>query len=116
VEDMVAGNMLFENGIAFSGAWCFNAAAGLEKDYCEIIGSAGKICFSIFEGLTISLITGGKTETFTFEPLPHVQQPMIEKVVEYFLDEGPNPCSGWDGVEVMKLLDAFTEKNVKYDL
>jgi len=35
---------------------------------------------------------------------------MIEKVVEYFLGEGSNPCSAENGVEVMRLLDAFTIK------
>jgi hypothetical protein len=33
---------------------------------------------------------------------------MIEKVVEYFLDEGPNPCSGEEGTTVMRLIDDFT--------
>jgi hypothetical protein len=33
---------------------------------------------------------------------------MIEKVVEYFLGESSNPCSGKDGVEVMRLIDIFT--------
>lgn len=109
VADLVAGNILFKSGIAFSGAWCFNVAAGQEKDLCEIIGTTGKISFSVFEGLTITLTTISKTEVFSFDVLPHVQQPMIEQVVEYFLDNGPNPCSGWDGAEVMKVMDQFTE-------
>jgi hypothetical protein len=33
---------------------------------------------------------------------------MIQAVVNYFLDEGPNPCSAKDGVAVMKLIDQFT--------
>jgi hypothetical protein len=51
-----------------------------------------------------------KTEIISFEPLLHVQQPLIEKVVEYFLDEGPNPCSAEEGVKVMQLIDSFTGK------
>jgi hypothetical protein len=35
---------------------------------------------------------------------------MIGKVVEYFLDESPNPCSGDDGAQVMQLIDCFTTK------
>jgi predicted dehydrogenase len=110
VDDLVAGNMLFENGVAFSGAWCFNVASGQEKDCCEIIGTSGKISFSVFEGHDILLTKGDITEKFSFDPLPHVQQPMIEKVVAYFLEKGPNPCSGWDGAAVMKLMDQFTLK------
>ena len=56
------------------------------------------------------LTVNRKTETLLFDPLQHVQQPMIEKVVEYFLDEGPNPCSGGEGVIVMQLIDKFTNK------
>jgi hypothetical protein len=33
---------------------------------------------------------------------------MIEKVVEYFLGEGPNPCSAEEGAEIMRLMDQFT--------
>jgi hypothetical protein len=44
-----------------------------------------------------------------FDPLPHVQQPMIGKVVEYFLGLSPNPCSASEGVEVMQLIDAFLD-------
>jgi hypothetical protein len=32
---------------------------------------------------------------------------MIENVVNYFLDKGPNPCSGEEGVKIMELIDAF---------
>jgi predicted dehydrogenase len=107
-EDIVSGNILFESGVLFSGIWCFNVAAELEKDSCEIIGDKGKIVFSFFEHKPLAVTINGKTETLSFEPLQHVQQPMIEKVVNYFLDEGPNPCSGEEGVKIMKLIDQFT--------
>ncbi len=110
VDDMVAGNLLFENGVAFSGAWCFNAAPGLERDGCEIFGASGKISFSVFETVPITLISKGKTEHFSFDPLPHVQHPMIDNVVQYFLGKGPNPCSGADGAEIMRLIDEITKK------
>ena len=55
-------------------------------------------------------VSKGKTESFSFDILQHVQQPMIEKTVEYFLDEGPNPCSGAEGLIVMKWIDEFTKK------
>jgi hypothetical protein len=63
--------------------------AGEERDRCEIVGSSGKISFSVFEVLPVILTTNNKTESFSFDLLQHVQQPMIEKVVEYFLDKSP---------------------------
>ncbi len=104
-DDLVAGNILFKNGNAFSGTWCFNAAA--TTDNCEIIGSAGSIYFSVFGGNTITVIARGITQIFSFDTLPHVQQPMIEKVVQYFLGDAPNPCSGEEGAEVMRMMGKF---------
>jgi len=109
-DDLVAGNILFNDGIVFNGIWCFNISEADEKDHCEIVGAAGKIAFSFFEHRRIELTVNGKTDEILFQPLEHVQQPMIEKVVEYFLHTGPNPCSGHDGVVVMKMIDDFTAK------
>ncbi|MEP7165821.1 MAG: Gfo/Idh/MocA family oxidoreductase [Ferruginibacter sp.] len=107
-DDMVAGNILFKNGIAFSGSWCFNAFA--YADHCEITGSEGKISFSVFNKAIIHLATKASNTNFTFELLQHVQQPMIERTVQYFLGEGPNPCSGEEGAEVMRLMEAFVNR------
>lgn len=109
-DDMVTGNILFRSGVQFSGIWCFNVAATDEKDECEIVGEKGKIRFSFFEQKPVLMIINDTTEEFSFDALQHVQQPMIEQVVDYFLDQGPNPCSAREGVEVMKLIDQFTMK------
>ena len=109
-DDVVTGNILFKNGIVFNGLWCFNIDKENEKDICEIVGSEGKLSFSVFGEQKIFLTKNGTSEVIAFTPPQHVQQPMIEKVVEYFLDVGTNPCSGQDGAEIMKLLDSFTEK------
>ena len=107
-DDLVTGNILFKNGIVFNGIWCFNTNSENERDICEIIGSEGSISFSVFNEQKIFLTKNGTTEIISFIPPQHVQQPMIEKVVDYFLDEGLNPCSAEDGVEVMRLMDIFT--------
>lgn len=108
VDDLVAGNILFENGVVFSGTWCFSVAPEDQADSCIIYGSKGSITFPMF-GNKIKFTTD-ETKEFVFEPLQHVQQPMIEKVVDYFLDKGPNPCSGEDALITMKLMDDFTGK------
>jgi predicted dehydrogenase len=110
-DDIVAGNILFESGVLFNGVWCFNVAQQNEKDRCEIFGADGKISFSVFDNPIITLTKKGNIQNMSFDTLKHVQQPMIEKVVEYFLDEGPNPCSAEDGAKVMQLIDCFTNNN-----
>jgi predicted dehydrogenase len=109
-DDIVSGNILFKSGVIFNGLWCFNVHDENVKDVCEIQGSEGKIRFPIFEHKKIEIIKNGKAENILFEPLEHVQQPLIQKIVDYFLDKGPNPCTAEDGAKVMQLLDEFTEK------
>lgn len=109
-QDMVAGTILFSSQVLFSGIWCFNAPGIMEKETCEIIGSAGKICFSFFENKPVTITCGDKTESIFFDSLQHVQQPMIDAVTKYFLGYGPNPCPPEDGVTIMKWIDAFSNK------
>ncbi len=111
-DDMVAGNILFKNRVLFNGVWCFNVNEADEKDSCEIIGSKGKIQFSVFGEPKIIMTVDGKKENFLFDKLQHVQQPMIEKVVDYFLDKSSNPCSAEEGVKVMEMMDRFVGKAI----
>jgi len=109
-DDFVTGFIRFEKGVIFNGTWCFTVSPHEESDICEIIGSEGTILFSIFKPLEITLSNNNNKEIFKFETLEHVQQPMIEAVVKYFIDEGPNPCSAEEGVETMRLIDTFTNR------
>lgn len=107
-DDMVAGNILFKNGIAFNGCWCFNCA--VYKDHCEIIGTAGKISFNVFDNRIIELTVKGNTSEIVFERLQHVQQPMIAKTVQYFLGNADNPGTAANGAEVMRLIGEMVKK------
>jgi predicted dehydrogenase len=107
-DDTTTGQIRFQNGVLLNGAWCFTVPE--KRDHCEIIGSEGTLQFSIFDHRLLILKTEESEVRFTFEPLPHVQQPMIQKVTEYFLDQAENPCSADDGVEVMKMMEAFTKR------
>ena len=109
-DDMVSGTILFENNIIFNGTWCFNAAPDLSTDLCEIIGSEGKISFSVFNNITFTVKTEEGSSVYSFDAFQHVQQPMIQRTVHYFLGEGPNPCSGVEGAEVMRLIDTIVKK------
>jgi len=109
-DDMVAGNILFKNGVLFNGIWCFNVSPEDEKDHCRIVGEKGSIAFTFFNQREVIVRVNGRTETFTYDILQHVQQPMIEKTVDYFLDEGANPCSGEEGALAMKWIEEFTRK------
>lgn len=107
-DDITCGQILFDNGVVFNGSWCFTVAE--RKDLCEIIGSEGKLSFPIFDHKQIILENKNTKTTIEFDRMLHVQQPMIQKVVEYFLEQADNPCSATEGVEVMKMMDALAGK------
>ena len=107
-DDMVAGVLRFENKAVFTGTWCFSAPPAVRTDVCEIIGDAGRLSFSFFGQPVIEITTGDTTRTISFDALPHVQLPMIQAAVNYFLNQKPNPCSAEIGFQVMNIIDTFT--------
>ena len=107
-DDIVSGSILFKNKTIFNGLWCFAAPDNEKTEYCEIVGTKGKIKFSIFDKFDIEITKGTDKEVISFEQLQHVQQPMIEKVTAYFLNQAANPCSAEDGVVVMDLMEKMT--------
>ena len=111
-DDVVTGHIHFEKDIIFNGVWCFNVSPNDECDKCEIIGSEGSISFGIFTSQKITVARNGSEEVFAFDSLEHVQEPMIEAVVKYFLDEGTNPCAAEEGVQTMRVIESFTEKQI----
>ncbi len=107
-SDTVNGYINFENGTLFRGIWCFDVPEKMEEDSCKIYGSKGLIEFSFF-GSEIIIITDAKEETLRFEHPKHIQQPFIQKTVDYFLGHGDNPCSVEEGVIVNQIMDEFTK-------
>ena len=108
-DDIVNGIISFRNGIQFRGIWSFNVAAEDKKDQCRIYGSEGSILFSFF-GEEVHLKRADSTETFRFHNPANLQLPMIQATVDYFLGNGPNPCSAEEGLVVMELMDRLTGK------
>ncbi len=108
-DDIINGIISFKSGVQFSGLWCFNISEKDKKDQCIIYGSKGSISFSFF-GDKVSINSQTGKEVLHFDTIPHIQQPMIQAAVEYFLGKANNPCSAEDGLSVMKVIDRFCNK------
>jgi predicted dehydrogenase len=80
-------------------------------DTCEIVGTKGRITFPFF-GNEISWKTDQEEQTQTFTHPEHIQQPMIEKMVAFFNNEAPNPCTIDEAVVLMDIMDAFTKSGM----
>ncbi len=112
VADTILGNIVFNNGILYNGAWCFSVADDEVTDQCRILGSKGQISFSVFAG-DIEVSVNGHVQHYSFAYPGHVQQPMIEKVVQYFIGKNDNPCTAAEGATIIQWMDKMTTQTSK---
>lgn len=91
VEDTLSASFQFDTGLVGSGSWCFVAHESAMEDRIEIIGDKGMICFSVFTYEPIALHTEKGREEIIVENPEHVQQPLIQAVVDDLL--GKSICS-----------------------
>jgi hypothetical protein len=61
------------------GTWCFTAHERI--DHTEIVGSKGKIAYATFDDRPVVLTTAAGTQEFDYDYPPHIQQPLIQQVV-----------------------------------
>lgn len=93
--DSIHGSWKFANGIHGSGSWCFTVDPSANRDEMLILGSKGSISISFFGEPIVTVHTSdGKQETFTFELPKHIQQPLIQTVVDDILGVGVCPSLG----------------------
>lgn len=107
-EDTVIGYLQLPGDIGFTGNWCFTAPAHDKEDSCRIIGEKGSLSFPFF-GNEVALINEDGKQNFSFEQQTHIQQPMIEKVVQYFLGNEPNPCTLQNALVSLEIMERFRD-------
>ena len=91
-EDVVAGSFVFESGVHGAGSWCFTA--GIRQDRTEIIGSAGRISYATFGTDPIVVTTPAGTSELAIDNPAHIQQPLIQSVVDALRGTGCCPSMG----------------------
>ncbi|PHN04203.1 Gfo/Idh/MocA family protein [Flavilitoribacter nigricans] len=97
-EDLVMGTFRFENGIMGQGLWCFNSSDASSLDKTTIIGSKGQLTFAYFGDNRVRLAVDGEDEkVFTFDMPLHIQQPLIQQVVDELLGNGECVSTGFSG-------------------
>ena len=88
-----------------SGIWCFTASEESRMDQMEIIGTKGKIQFSAFTPAPIQVETeDGMSEYDLIQP-EHVQQPLIQSVVDKLLGRGDCPSTGVSAARTTRVID-----------
>ena len=107
-DDMVVATFEFESGVLGTGSWCFTVNPEQRLEQTQLIGSKGKITFSFFENFVITVDTAAGSETITVPFPEHVQQPLIELLVNDLRGEGKCPSTGETGARTSQILDWIT--------
>ncbi len=108
-DDIVVANFEFESGILGTGSWCYTLNREQRLDEGQIIGSKGKIIFSFFEKFHIKVLTAEGEEEYYLPYPEHVQQPLIETIVQELRGEGTCPSTGETGARANALMDQITK-------
>jgi predicted dehydrogenase len=103
-DDIVSAQFIFASGAHGTGVWCFSAYEQHEMN--EIVGSKGKIRFSTFgtEPVLLALETGA-TDEFSFEPPQHIQQPLIQTIVDELTSRGVCPSTGASAARTSRVMN-----------
>lgn len=102
-EDIVTGTFVFESGVQGVGVWCFT---GFDKrDVTEIVGSEGKVAYSTFDNQPIVLTTRQGTREFLYDYPPHIQQPLIQTIVDALNGVGVCPSMGESAARTSWVMD-----------
>ena len=102
-EDIVTGEFLFDSGVHGTGIWSFSASE--DRDKIEIIGSKGKIVYSTFTNNPVILYREGSKEEFNIPHPKHIQQYLIETIVNELLGKGKCPSTGKTAVKTAWAMD-----------
>jgi len=111
-EDIVTANFQFESGVLGAGTWCFTVAKECKTDRTQIVGDKGRISYSSFDVTPVVLETGKDIERFEIPRPAHVQQPLIQTVVDELLGRGKCPSTGTSAARTSKILDIIVGREV----
>ncbi|HYE17945.1 MAG TPA: Gfo/Idh/MocA family oxidoreductase [Tepidisphaeraceae bacterium] len=105
-EDVVSGSWVHDTGTVGSGFWCFTAHH--REDVVELIGDRGRISFGTFGAdQPVVLESEGEAESFDVPHPAHIQQPMIQQIVDEIrgLPGAASPSTGHTAARTSWVMD-----------
>ena len=104
-DDMVSGSFVFESGVVGSGTWCFSADASSEREIITVLGSKGHLSFNTFNNpFKIEINTSAGKEIIETQHPEHIQQPLIQTVVDELRGVGKCPSTGVSGARTTAVM------------
>ncbi|MCK9160508.1 MAG: Gfo/Idh/MocA family oxidoreductase [Bacteroidaceae bacterium] len=109
-EDTLSACFKFDSGLVGSGSWCFVAHESAKEDSIEVIGDKGMISFSVFTYDPIIIHTETGTQELVIDNPEHVQQPLIQAVVDHLLGKSVCSCNKESATMVNWVMDKILGK------
>lgn len=103
VEDIVTTSYAFESDVMGTGVWSFSSFKHVDLN--EIVGSLGKLSFSTFSGDLRIEGADGSVEELNIPNPAHVQQPLIQMVVDDLRGVGHSPSTGRTAARTNRVMD-----------
>ena len=85
----------------------WNSAGHAPEDVIELAGDRGEMRFSCFDPAPVTLVRKGVTRTIEVEHPAHVQQPLIQTIVDELNGTGHCPSTGESGARTTRVIDAI---------
>ena len=102
-EDTVAAVFEFASGVEGTGLWWFASPTAVDRT--DILGTRGRVSFASFDDAPVLLETAGRTTAFPIPHPPHVQQPLIQAVVDDLNGIGRCPSTGESAARTTWVMD-----------
>jgi predicted dehydrogenase len=107
VEDAVTIHFKTSRGAVGTASWNFAGAS--KEDLLTIDGTAGRIMLSTF-GSDLAIHTPTGSELIDIPPPQHVQQPLIQTIVDELRGQGTCPSTGVSAARTSRVMDAALEQ------
>ena len=103
-EDVVAASFRTAQGVFGTGTWSYSAA--VPRDRIEVVGERGTLAFACFDlAEPLALATADGLQHVHVAPEPHVQQPLIQTVVDALHGRGECPSTGESALRTTRVID-----------
>lgn len=101
--DAVSACWTHSNGTMGSGHW--NFGANTRRDSVEIVGSSGRIEFSIFQDVPVKLSNQQGEQEFHIENPLHIQQYHVENIIAHLQGDSQHPSTGQSAARTTWAMD-----------
>ncbi|WP_420603861.1 Gfo/Idh/MocA family protein [Flagellimonas sp.] len=101
--DAVTGAWKHESGVVGSGSWNFGSCK--REDMVEILGSEGRICFSVLDEAAITLENASGKQSLEVPHPEHIQQFHVENIKNHLVGTAIHPSTGDSGLQTSWVMD-----------